>query len=579
MRTPLFLPLALVAWAGCTGNLDGPTGPGRGSAGQLEPGAASGQVDEHGNPVPDSDGRPIGQSGLALRCDPAAPIDPGPSPLRLLSREQYFNTLRDLFGAAGDVRSLLTGVEEPSEFGLLQADVSLVELEDFQKAADAVAAKVVADKTMLAALAPCTAADKRACARSFVEKSAARAYRAPLTDAADIERHLKLYDLGAKTSHEHGIELVLRGVLQSPRFLYRVELGSSEKVADNAVRLSDYELAARLSYVFWKTLPDTTLTQAAAAGKLHTPDELEAQLERMLADPKGKLALRQFLENLMHLGQLPNLVKDKTLYPEWQNQALRTAMAEQARAFFEHVLDKQSGSLEALLTSTTLQVNKDVASFYGLSGGTSFAPVEHADGFTAGLLSLPALLAIQAKPNESSPIYRGKFVREALLCEQMPTPPANIPKPPEVQAGVSTRERLRQHEVDPSCSGCHNMLDPVGFGFEHFDALGRFRSKDGGRDVDALGELIGSRDADGKFEGVVELAARLAGSAQVEECMTRQWFRFALGRFEQKQLDDCTLSDSYAAFKQESNSLHALPRAIVRSAAFLHRRPIVKETP
>lgn len=577
-RAPFPL-VALLTFAGCTGNLGAPAGPGRGDTTQSRPGAPSGSSADPSQPGGSADpNAPNGHSSSALRCDSAAPIDPGPSPLRLLSREQYLNTLRDLFGGAGDVRSLLTGVEEPSEFGLLQADVSQVELEDFQKAADAVAAKVVADKTMLAALVPCTGTDRRACARKFVEQSGARAYRAPLSDATDLERHLKLYDLGAKTSHEHGIELVLRGMLQSPRFLYRVELGSSDKVAENAVRLSDYEMAARLSYVFWKTLPDSALTQAAAAGKLHTESEIEAQLQRMLADPKGKLALRQFLENFIHLSQLQNLVKDKALYPEWQNQSLRSAMAEQARAFFQYVLDQEHGSLDALLTSTRVQINKDLASFYGTSGGSTFAAVEHDDGHTAGLFSLPALLAIQAKPSESSPIHRGKFVREALFCEQLPTPPPNIPNPPEVQAGVSTRERMRQHEVDPTCSGCHQRLDPVGFGFEHFDGLGRFRQKDGGREVDASGEVLGSRDADGKFEGVVELAQRLASSAQVEECMTRQWFRFAVGRFEQR-VDDCTVKNTLDAFKAEDTSLHALPRAIVKSAAFLYRRPIVKETP
>ena len=572
---------------GCTGKLSGPARPegiGPGGAGPdgVGPGGAGPNGD--GSEVPGTDGpggtdgAPSGQTASSLRCDTAAPVDPGPSPLRLLTREQYLNTLRDLVGNAAELSGTLSSVAEPSEFGLLQADVSLVELEDFQRAADTVAAKAVADKTLLASLAPCTGSDKRACARSFVQRTGSRAYRAPVTDAADIERHLKLYDLGAKTSHEHGIELLLRGMLQSPRFLYRVELGSDDKLADSAVRLSDYETAARLSYVFWKTLPDAALTEAAAAGKLRTPDELSAQLTRMLADPKGKSALSQFLATFMHLSKLPTLVKDPTLYPEWQNAAFRTALSEQARRFFDQVLGQEKGALSALLTSTSVPINQQLASFYGVSAGAEFTSVRRDDGHTAGLLSLPAFLAIQAKPNESSPIHRGKFVRESLLCEQLPAPPPNIPKPPEVQAGVSTRERMRQHEEDPACAGCHKLLDPVGFGFESFDGIGRFRAYDGGRAVDASGMLVGTRDADGEFDGVVELGARLAESAQVEECMTRQWFRFALGRFEQP-LDDCTLTRAVDSFRAEGASLHALPRAIVTSDAFRYRRPIPTEMP
>lgn len=577
-RAGLLCAALATASFGCTGKLDAPARPGGPSSG-IGPGGGSSDDPSGDTPGGNgSDGAPIDQRGSSLRCEPSAAIDPGPSPLRLLTREQYLNTLRDLFGSAGALSGSLSSVAEPSEFGLLQADVSLVEVEDFQRAADSVAAKVVADKTLLASLVPCTGSDKRACARNFVQRIGSRAYRAPLTDATDIERHLKLYDLGAKTSHEHGVELVLRGMLQSSRFLYRVELGSEEKVADNAVRLSDYELAARLSYTFWKSLPDATLSDAAAAGKLRTPAELNAQLTRMLADPKGKSALSQFLATFMHLSRVPTLVKDPALYPEWQSDAFRSALSEQARRFFQHVLEQENGALAALLTSTSVPINQTLADLYGVRAGADFSLVARDDGHTAGLLSLPAFLAIQAKPNESSPVYRGKFVRESLLCQQLPAPPANIPKPPEVQADVSTRERSRQHEADPSCNVCHKLLDPVGFGFESFDGIGRFRSTDGGRTVDASGALVGTRDADGEFDGVVELGARLAESAQVEECMTRQWFRFALGRFEQG-VDDCTLTRVVDAFHAEGASLHALPRAIVESDAFRYRRPIVKEMP
>jgi hypothetical protein len=573
-QSPCWLGLSLLcALNACTGGLSQPNRP---AASDGEESAPASEEDPSGVGGTGSGavgaGSAIGMSSAELHCD-EQPIDPGPAPLGLLSREQYLNTLRDLFGAAGDVNALLAQVDAPSAFGLAQGDVSQLELEDFQQAAEAVAAKVVADKNMLASLVPCTGTDKRACAKSFLTRFGARAYRAPISDAADIERHLKLYDLGAPTSHEHGIELLLAGLLQSPRFLYRVEIGTTDRVADAAVKLSGYEVAARLSYVFWKSLPDDMLTEAARSGALATREGVAKELTRVLATSKGKLALRQFLESLIHLEKVDGLVKDKTLYPEWQNKALRSALTTQAQTFLSYVLDRQDGALGALLTSPTVFANKDLASFYGVTAGDSFTVVEPSAGVAAGLLSLPALLAIQAKPSESSPIYRGRFVRESLLCEQLPSPPANVPKPPEVQAGVSTRERLRQHEVDPSCSGCHQRLDPVGFGFENFDAIGRYRANDGGKPVDAHGEIMGSQDADGKFDGVAALGERLAASEQVRQCMTRQWFRFALGRFEQK-VDACAVAKLDEAFAAQDDSLNALPAAIIASDAFLYRRPI-----
>jgi hypothetical protein len=318
------------------------------------------------------------------------------------------------------------------------------------------------------------------------------------------------------------------------------------------------------------------LSGAAADGSLQTQDGLLAQLERMRGDPRGATLVRRFLEGWVHLPGVARAVKDPEMFPEWQEPALRTALQDQARAFFDHVLDSERGRLRALLTSPTVFVRADLGDFYGVAGGDTFAPLPLDGGRASGLLTLPAVLALLAKPDESSPIYRGKFVREALLCQQLPAPPANVPKPPEVEPDVSTRQRLAQHEVDPACSGCHEMLDPIGFGFEHFDAIGRYRTSDGGEAVDARGELIATRDVDGEFEGVAELGDMLAGSAEVEECVARQWFRYALGRFEQ-ELDACSMQRLLQAFAAAEQDLNVLPRAIVATEAFRYRRPVDAE--
>ncbi len=502
------------------------------------------------------------------------PIDPGPAPMRLLSREQYTNTLRDLFGEVAGLDEALGPSVEASAFGLVQPDVTQVELESFQDAADVVAAAVVGNADRLGALAPCAAdAVPLDCARTFVETFAALAYRAPLTEPTDVERHLALFESGAGTSYAHGIELLLRGILQSPRFLYRVEVGTAERLSEHAVRLSPHEVAARLSYTVWGTLPDSLLREAAESGRLSSKEGVVAELARLLDDPRGAKLVRRFLESFVHLSELDNLVKDETAFPEWQDPALHQALRGQAETFFDHVLGAEGGRLSALFTSQTVFVNRVTGTYYGVEGDDVFQPLVRSDGTVAGILTLPALLALQAKPAESSPIYRGKFVREALLCQTLPAPPANVPKPPEVEPGVSTRERLRQHEVDAACSGCHFLIDPVGFGFEHFDAIGRYRTLDGGEPVDARGELVDTRDIDGPFDGVAELGQRLAASAEVEECIARQWFRFALGRFEQ-EMDVCSMQRLLETFQVAERDLNVLPRAVIETDAFLYRRPV-----
>jgi hypothetical protein len=362
-------------------------------------------------------------------------------------------------------------------------------------------------------------------------------------------------------------------MLQSPRFLYRVELGTADKVGNNAIKLSPYEIAARLAYVIWDSPPDAALVAAAAAGQLATNDQLVVQLTRMLADQKGANFVQRFLEGWTELPSLGGVVKDSTLYPEWtaQGSTLEASQKAQAQAFFKDVLATQDGKLDALLTSQKVFVNKDLAPFYGASSSdSSFTSTTYSQA--SGMLTLPAFLSLMAKPNESWPIYRGKFVREQLFCQILPAPPPNIPKPPDVQPGVSTRERLSQHETDVSCSGCHKLIDPVGFGFEAFDAIGRYRTTDGNQAVDASGSVSGT-DVDGNFNGVIALGQKLASSTEVRECVARQWFRFTTSRYEQ-DMDGCSMKGVMDAFSQSGLSLNALPKAIVESNAFLYRRPI-----
>ena len=500
--------------------------------------------------------------------------DPGPSPLQLLSHQQYLNTVKALAGDVPGIEQALGDDVTASAFGLVQPAVTQVQLEHYQKAADTIAAVIVGNTANLNKLAPCAQGTAPAeCAKSVVQKFGALAYRAPVTDAADIDRHVQLFTIGAATSYAHGIEMLLRGMLQSPRFLYRVEIGTSEKVSELAVKLSASEIAARLSYTLWDSPPDDKLNQAVASGTLATKDGVGAQLAWMLQDARGQKLVNRFLESWMHIGAVDNLVKNAELYPQFQSASFKASLQGQAAAFFDDLLTKQGGKLSALFTSPTVFYNKDLGGYYGATGTDAFQSLQKTDGTAAGILTLPAVLAVQAKPNESSPIYRGRFVREALLCQQLPSPPPDIPAAPEVMPGVSTRERSAQHEKDPTCSGCHQLLDPVGFGFENYDTLGRYRTEDGGKPIDASGNVVSTRDMDGAFNGVAELAKKLAASSEVKECVARQWFRYAMNRFEQP-VDGCSMKSVIDSFDAAAQDLSSLPQAIVQTDAFLYRRPI-----
>jgi hypothetical protein len=461
-----------------------------------------------------------------------------------------------------------------AQFGLVQADVDLASVTNYQTAAELVAAAVVADAATLSAIDPCMpGADRRSCAQKFVTTFGGTAYRAPLTDPADIARHMALYDAGAAVSDAHGIELVLRGMLQSPRFLYRVEIGNGQP-GPSALPLGGYEVAARLSYALWNTLPDAPLVQAAAAGALSTKAQVSAQVTRMLQDPKGQGLLSGFLQALIQLPGLPSAVKDRSVYPAWAAQAtLPASMQGQARAFFADVLTRQGGTLSALLTSPTVFVNDDLAGYYRTTAAdATFRSLTMPAGQAAGLLTLPALLTVTSKPNQPWPIYRGEFVREVLLCQQLPSPPPNVPAPPAVEMGVSVRQRLSEHETNPVCSGCHAMMDPIGFGFSAYDGLGHIQTMDGDQPVDVHGNVGGAlpTDIDGPFDGVADLARKLAGSTMARQCIERQWFRYAMGRYEQTP-DGCSMKSIDDAFQTSHQNLNVLPTALMQSDAFLYR--------
>jgi Protein of unknown function (DUF1592)/Protein of unknown function (DUF1588)/Protein of unknown function (DUF1587)/Protein of unknown function (DUF1595)/Protein of unknown function (DUF1585) len=532
--------------------------------------------DDAGSDDGDSSGS-ASDDGGSDSAEPAACLEegmaPDSAPLRRLTHWEYDNTIRDLLG--DDARR---GTGFPTETSATGFDneaaglqVSAMLAEEYMRAAEEIATAAVAD---LPSLLPCdpAAIGEDACAAALVDTLGPRAYRRPLTDA----QRTRLLDLYAAAKAEHGfseaIGLVVQALLQSPWFLYRVELGMPDPEGADVVPLDDWELASRLSYLLWGSMPDDALFDAAAAGALSAPDELRAQAERMLEDPRAREAVASWGRQWLRLDDVDHLDRDPGLYPELDDE-LRISMKAETSAFIEHVVFDGEGDLGTLLTASYGFPDDRLAALYGVADPGSLLPTkaELPASERAGLLTQASILALTAKPDQSSPVQRGAFVRERLLCETLPEPPPGVDTtPPTVDPDLPTRQRYEQHASDPTCAACHRLIDPIGFGLEHYDAIGRFRTDDGGAPVDARGELLGLAGGDVAFEGAVELAGVLAGREELRRCFVEQWFTYAWGRAPAAD-DACTADELYASFDAAGQDVRALLVALTQTAAFRHR--------
>ncbi len=510
-----------------------------------------------------------GPPPVTFECD-TTQHDPGPSPLKRLTPSQYRRTIAVVFGSDIELDQVFPDSDSPSYIGLVQADVSQFDVETYQAAAETVAAAVA---SKYADHAPCAApgalSTAETCLRDFLSTTGTRIYRSPLSES-DITRLLTVFETGyGSGDYAHGLELVLQAMLGAPRFLYRPELGEPNAAGaePGAVPLSSYELATRLSFAFWNSGPDQELLNQAAGAELETDAGRGAALVRLTADARADESFRQFFYAWFGLGDLDYVTKDTAVYPEW-NDETAAQMRTQSDAFFDSILFGDGGTLGALFTAP-------LAGFAPPALGSWYEGRPEADA--AGILTLPALLSVHSKPRESFPIYRGVFVREQLLCQPLPPPPPNVPMPPTPEPGVSTRERFTQHSVDPACSGCHQLIDPIGFAFESYDGVGRYRTEEDGRTIDVSGALIGT-DNDGTFLGVPELAERLSHSEEARACAARQWFRYVMERFEQ-DADGCTMAGLMSDFAASDYRFASLRGSLVKSAAFRFRRPIQEQEP
>jgi hypothetical protein len=523
---------------------------------------------------------------------------PGRSPIRRLTRHEYNNTVRDLFGDDSKPANSFPAEEESLGFGN-NADalsVTPVLAEKYMSTAEAVAQRATKNP---GALSGCSATDpesvRNACVRGFISRIGRRVLRRQVT-LAEVDELYAIYEsaytIYASTRDprqlpfQQGLSMVLESLLQSPAFLYRVELGSSVGVPpngglaaadpdedDDAVPLTSWEMASRLSYFLWGTTPDDALLDAAEQNQLMTKEQVLAEAERMLDDPKARDAVGAFHQEWLDYDRVQNITKDMALYPEW-SPAIGAAMREEMRVFIDHVVFDGEGDFRTLMTAPYTFASPELAKLYGatLEGDDSgLYRVDFPAGQHAGLLTMGAILSYYAHTNQTSPVHRGKLVRETFLCDVLLPPPNNVAfEVPEPDESSTARERFSAHSADASCSGCHRLMDPIGFGFEQFDTLGRFRTTENGAAIDASGSIVAS-DVDGPFNGVSELAEKLADSDEVKSCYAKMWFRYAYGRAEASE-DACAVDQIETAFSKSNGSVKALLLSLTQTDTFMFRR-------
>ncbi len=521
---------------------------------------------EEADPGEEPDKGPVATDGSSSSCAP------GPSPIRRMTRWEYNNAVRELLGDTTSPASAFPSEEDGLGFSN-NADiqsVSPVLAERYMVVAEQVAARATQN---LQRLLPCkpAAIGEQACALEFIQKMGRRAFRRPLSDA-DVEALLTAYTAGRTgADFRAGIERVLQVLLQSPEFLYRVEVGEPVPGREGVYALDDWEIASRLSFLLWGSPPDEELLRAAEAGQLGTAEEVAAQARRMLADPRARETVREFHAQWLGLNRIDTLVKDSVAYPRF-TPSIRPHLRAEVDAFLDHVIWEADGKLKTLFTAPYTFLDGTLAAYYGLPppGGTGMVKVELPTGRASGLFTQGGLMAVLATPNQTSPIHRGKFVRERLLCQTIPPPPDGIPLvAPDPDPKLTARQRMAIHRQQPSCNGCHLMMDPIGFGFEKFDGIGRFRETElSGAPVDDSGEVMGWENR--AFRGLPELAARLAEDPEVHSCLVKNWFRFAFGRAE-TEVDACTQRQLEAAFTSSGGNIQELLIALTRTDAFRFR--------
>jgi hypothetical protein len=415
---------------------------------------------------------------------------------------------------------------------------------------------------------PANEQNELAAAQTVLSAFARKAYRRPVKPE-ELQRLMKLYQVadGQGDGFEQALKLPLKAVLASPHFLFRVEDDPKEPAA--ARRLDDHELAARLSYFLWSSMPDAELSAAADQNQLRKPEVLAAQVKRMLRDPKSDALTANFAGQWLQLRSVATADPDPQTYPSW-DEDLRAAMVRETEMFFDHVV-KNDRPVTDFLDADYTFVNERLARHYDIPNvrGRDFQKVKLPNDRRGGVLTQASVLTVTSNPTRTSPVKRGKYVLENVLGTPPPPPAPDVPElPPTAQLKGTVRQQMEQHRADPNCASCHARMDPLGFGLENFDGIGRWRDQDNKQKIDPSGVL-----PDGaSFAGPAGLRKVLVGKAdQFRRCLAEKLSTYALGRG-MEYPDKCLLDDAATKLKAGGDRFSALVLAVVESDAFQKRK-------
>ena len=505
--------------------------------------------------------------------------DPGRFVIRRLTKTEYGNTLHDLFGVEPSIADGLP--DEVSGEGYLNS-LSPLQLEQYLTIADRVLDRIVApadarptevQKRLFGEPATPETASREA-AREVARSLARKAYRRPPTEA-ELDVLVAAFELGRQNDldYEQSLHLMLKAVLVSPQFLFVTPAVELESGAD-IVPLDDHQLASRLSYLLWATMPDDELMALADGGTLHEPEILEAQVKRLLQDRRSRALFDGFGAQWLGVGGLESQVFDPAVFPQMTAE-MREAMYDEARLFFDSIV-RENRSVVNFVDGDYTYLNEPLASIYGLEEtvtGPEMRKVQMSDENRGGVLGMPGVLAATSFPNRTSAVKRGVWVLEQLLGDHVPAAPPSVPaldeQDQETVANLTLRERTELHRTNPVCANCHEILDPIGFGLENFDAIGQWRDQDAnGEAIDAAGELPGGE----RFSGPKDLKAIIAGRIDdLARNFAEKLLAYALGR-RLEGYDEIVVDELMHEIAGEGYRMQTLINAVVTSYPFTHRR-------
>ncbi|MFO0660101.1 MAG: DUF1592 domain-containing protein [Polyangiaceae bacterium] len=494
-------------------------------------------------------------------------LAPAAATLPRLTQAQFDNAIQDLLG--DDITLPTTLEPDTNADGLFAVGASVANLsqrgaELYEDAAKNLAQQAVKPerRNKIVSCSPAGVTDD-ACLTSFVTTFGKRVYRRPLSDK-ETQQIVTIGSTAATALGDfwQGLSWSLAALLQSPYFLYRVE-----RQGDGS--LDAFEKATRLSFFLWNSIPDQPLLDAAEQGELDTDSGYRVQAERMLADPRSKRAVRNFFSEWLGLQELDSFTKDPNIFKHYSPD-LGPAAREETLLLAEHIVLNTDGDLRDFFTTKTTFVNRRLAALYNVPAPSeeSFGMVELGDEEPRrGFLGQVSFLGLHSHPVSSSPTERGVFLRENILCQQIPSPPSNLNTAiPEVSADAKTlRQRLTVHMENPSCASCHRLTDVVGLGFENFDGIGRYREVDNGERIDPSGDLDGA-----PFNDFTGLTDAIASDPRMTQCFVKKMFTYAL-QHPLSSGEQGTLDYLHDKFDADGRHVKALMLEVVLSDAFRAR--------